>query len=104
MNALGRPSPWAPIALQVKDMWKLFQTTIAALVMASNVHWRWTSNPILAAMVGAMFAWFATNLLTAGLERWDRRRRGQQQAPPEIQSVLRDRWPGEQPPPLRFRD
>jgi hypothetical protein len=100
----NRPSLWTPIALSVKVMWKLFQLTIACLVMASNVHWQWTRNAYFAAGVGGMCAWFATNLLTAGLQRRDRRRRGKQQAPPEIQPVLRDRWPGEQPPPLRFRD
>jgi hypothetical protein len=37
-------------------MWFLLQSTIIFAVMASNIHWHWTTNPYLAGMAGAGLA------------------------------------------------
>lgn len=42
---------------------KLFQLVIIGLVIASNIHWQWTPNPYLAAIIGVGFSFGATSLL-----------------------------------------
>ena len=49
-------------------MWKLFQMTIVTLVLFSNVHYQWTPNGYLAALIGVGAAYAFTMLLWKG---WD---------------------------------
>jgi hypothetical protein len=44
-------------------MWLLFQSLIIFAVIASNIHWQWTPNGYLAALLG----WIAALLVTVGL-------------------------------------
>ena len=48
-------------------MWFLFQGSIIFAVVASNIHWHWTANGYLPAILGAGLAWLLTRLLNA---RW----------------------------------
>jgi hypothetical protein len=44
-------------------MWFLFQGSIIFAVVASNIHWQWTPNGYLPAILGAALAWLLTRLL-----------------------------------------
>ena len=44
-------------------MWLLLQSLVIFAVVASNVHWHWTPNGYLAALLGGL----AALLLTVGL-------------------------------------
>lgn len=56
--------------LYARQGWINFiQVAIFALVVSSNIHWQWTPNPILASVVGALAAGFATFLLTRAWSR-----------------------------------
>ncbi|MCC8952870.1 hypothetical protein H8B02_05135 [Bradyrhizobium sp. Pear77] len=44
-------------------MWHLFQSLVIFAVIASNIHWRWTPNGYLAAMIGAGLAWALTQII-----------------------------------------
>jgi hypothetical protein len=41
-------------------MWFLLQSSIIFAVVASNIHWHWTPNGYLAAMIGIGLAWLVT--------------------------------------------
>lgn len=41
-------------------MWFLFQGSIVFAVVASNIHWQWTPNGYLAALMGGAAAFWAT--------------------------------------------
>jgi hypothetical protein len=41
-------------------MWFLIQSSIIFGVVASNIHWHWTPNGYLAAMIGIGLAWLVT--------------------------------------------
>ena len=41
-------------------MWFLLQSSIIFAVVASNIHWHWTPNGYLAAMIGIGLAWLIT--------------------------------------------
>jgi hypothetical protein len=41
-------------------MWYLIQAAIVFAVMASNVHWHWTPNSLLASVIGFAAAWLVT--------------------------------------------
>jgi hypothetical protein len=43
-------------------MWLVFQSLIIFAVVASNIHWHWTPNGYLAAILGAGLAWLLTRL------------------------------------------
>lgn len=45
-------------------MWRFFQAIMVFGVVASNIHWEWTPNPYLAALIGVGAAFVATVLLT----------------------------------------
>lgn len=45
-------------------MWYLFQGWIIFAVIASNIHWQWTPNGYLAALIAAGLAYGLTALLT----------------------------------------
>jgi hypothetical protein len=40
-------------------MWLLLQSAVIFAVMASNIHWRWTPNGYLAALIGIGIARYA---------------------------------------------
>ena len=44
--------------------WFVFQSLIVFAVMASNVHWQWTSNGYLAGLIGIVLAYGVTVGLT----------------------------------------
>ncbi|SEB95165.1 hypothetical protein [Bradyrhizobium erythrophlei] len=44
-------------------MWHLLQSIVIFGVIASNIHWRWTPNGYLAAMIGAGLAWLLTQIV-----------------------------------------
>lgn len=44
--------------------WKLFQFTVCLAVIASNIHWQWTDNGLLAGILGIAAASFLTAILT----------------------------------------
>ena len=46
-------------------MWKLLQFLIVSGVVASNVAWEWTPNPLAATVVGVVVAFVVTDLGTA---------------------------------------
>ena len=73
--------------------WKLFQLTVVFLVVASNIHWQWTPNAYLAAIIAVVTAASATWLLLI-LADWhrtrrERRRIRQQQRLQEIEPLRR---------------
>ncbi len=41
-------------------MWFLLQASIMFAVMASNVHWQWTPNGLLASLIGIGLAFLLT--------------------------------------------
>lgn len=41
-------------------MWFVFQGFVMFLVIASNIHWQWTPNGMLAGIIGAGAAWLST--------------------------------------------
>jgi uncharacterized membrane protein YgaE (UPF0421/DUF939 family) len=41
-------------------MWYVIQALIVFAVMASNVHYQWTPNPLLAGIIGFGAAWLVT--------------------------------------------
>jgi hypothetical protein len=49
----------------VCDIWFLFQGAIVFSVGASNIHWHWTPNGYLVALVGVVAAYGATFLLVS---------------------------------------
>ena len=55
--------------------WKLFQLSVVFLVMASNIHWQWTPN-IVVAGVNAVFAAMGATWLLLKLIDWRRQTRG----------------------------
>jgi hypothetical protein len=59
-------------------MWRLMQTVIVFAVIASNIHYQWTPNPYLAAIIAFVAAFIATWLLSWAfdLRHWIRRKRG----------------------------
>lgn len=44
-------------------LWKLFQLLIVAGVAASNIHWQWTPNLYLPALIGIAAAYLATKII-----------------------------------------
>jgi uncharacterized membrane protein YgaE (UPF0421/DUF939 family) len=55
-------------------MWHVFQGLIIFAVVASNIHWQWTPNGMLAALLGVGLAFLLTVSLSrlANLLRQDR--------------------------------
>jgi hypothetical protein len=51
-------------------MWFVLQSLIIFAVIASNIHWHWTPNGYLPAILGAGLAWLLTRLLSI---RWRER-------------------------------
>ena len=47
-------------------MWYVLQLTVFVAVVFSNIHWQWTPNKLLAALIGAGLA-FAVTWLLSGL-------------------------------------
>jgi hypothetical protein len=45
-------------------MWYLFQGSIIFAVIASNIHWQWTPNGYIPALLGGGLAYGLTALLT----------------------------------------
>ena len=41
-------------------MWHLLQSLLIFAVVASNIHWQWTPNKYLPALLGIGLAYFAT--------------------------------------------
>jgi hypothetical protein len=41
----------------------LFQGLIVFAVMATDIQWRWSSEPIIPASIGIVLAWLLTRLL-----------------------------------------
>ena len=73
-------------------MLKIFQISIIAAVIASNIHWEWTPNPYLPSIYGVMAAVGATWILwrLADLRaEWRRRRVGKQQRVHEAEALRR---------------
>lgn len=48
-------------------MYFLLQSSIIFAVVASNIHWQWTPNGYLAAVIGVGLAWISTRLLDGAL-------------------------------------
>jgi hypothetical protein len=48
---------------EVHMMWFIFQSSIIFAVVASNIHWHWTPNEYLAALIGVGLAYGLTLLL-----------------------------------------
>jgi uncharacterized membrane protein YgaE (UPF0421/DUF939 family) len=44
-------------------MWWIFQGLIIFAVVASNIHWQWTPNPVLPALLGIGAAFMLTLLV-----------------------------------------
>jgi hypothetical protein len=44
-------------------MWYLLQSLIIFVVMASNIHWQWTPNGYIPALLGIELAYLATLLV-----------------------------------------
>jgi hypothetical protein len=44
-------------------MWYLLQSLIIFVVMASNIHWQWTPNGYIPALLGIGLAYLATLLV-----------------------------------------
>lgn len=60
-------------------MWYLFQGSIIFAVVASNIHWQWTPNQYLPAVLGFV----AALLVTVGLSNlllWARKKAGNRAA------------------------
>jgi len=51
-------------------MWFVLQSLIIFAVIASNIHWHWTPNGYLPAILGAGLAWLLTRPLSV---RWRER-------------------------------
>jgi hypothetical protein len=51
-------------------MWFVLQSLIIFAVIASNIHWHWTPNGYLPAILGAGLAWLLTRQLSV---RWRER-------------------------------
>ncbi len=49
-------------------MWFLFQAGIMLAVVQSQVTWHWADAGIQVGIVGAAVAWFATQLVSWGLQ------------------------------------
>jgi hypothetical protein len=47
--------------------WLWFQAAVMFAVIATNIHWKWTPNGYLAAIIAAFAAWLATKLLAWAL-------------------------------------
>jgi hypothetical protein len=56
-------------------MWFLLQSLIIFAVMASNIHWQWTPNGYIPALLGGGLAYGATQLLTEYRVRRDKARK-----------------------------
>ncbi len=41
-------------------MWFILQGSIVFAVVASNIHWGWTPNPYIPALLGGGLAWLVT--------------------------------------------
>lgn len=52
--------------------WKLFQLSIVAAAVLSNVAWRWTDNHYAPAVLGIGIAWIAT-IEVSNFNNWSRR-------------------------------
>jgi hypothetical protein len=63
--ALGLPPLSTPMIESMRPkVWFLLQSLIVFAVVASNIHWGWTPNPYIPALLGAGLAYGATQLLT----------------------------------------
>jgi hypothetical protein len=59
MKARAVPQP----DLACKPMWFLLQSSIIFAVCASNIHWHWTPNGYIPALLGIGLAYLATLLV-----------------------------------------
>jgi hypothetical protein len=50
-------------------MWFVIQGMVIFAVMASNIHWQWTPNGLIPALLGAGLAYGLTYLLSQGWRR-----------------------------------
>jgi hypothetical protein len=57
-------------------MRQLFQSLIVLGVMATDIHWGWTDNHYLAALIGGLTAWGATAIADQLAKFWRSQRRG----------------------------
>jgi hypothetical protein len=48
----------------------LFQGLIVFVVMATDIQWRWSSEPIVPASIGIVLAWLLTRLLNWLAAKW----------------------------------
>lgn len=45
-------------------MWKLLQISVVVAVVFSNIHWQWTPNGYVAALLGTVAAFLVTAALS----------------------------------------
>jgi len=53
-------------------MWFIFQGLIMFAVMATNIHWQWTPNPWIPALLGYGLAYGLTRLAQYGIDKHKR--------------------------------
>lgn len=60
----------------MKLLMMFLQAGIVGLVVASNVHWQWTPNTLLASVIGMCFAYFFTIIVPTSVGRLARAVKG----------------------------
>jgi hypothetical protein len=71
--AVALPPLSAPTMRSDSAMWYLLQGLIVFAVMASNIHWQWTPNGYLAAVIGGGLAFLSTEIINE-LRAWQQKR------------------------------